>query len=68
MSTGLFSKINPMFKGEVILTAAEFSLYFEGSDLQKRFIESPNEIDLKKRIAIRNKKFPMSQELPSSAL
>ena len=68
MSTGLFSKINPMFKGEVILTAAEFALYFEGSDLQKRFIESPNEIDLKKRIAIRNKKFPMSQELPSSAL
>ncbi len=49
-----FSRINPMFKGEIILTAAEFALFFEGADLEKRFIESPREI---------NKKFPMSQEL-----
>jgi hypothetical protein len=33
-----------MFKGEVILTAAEFALFFEGADLQKRFIDSPAEI------------------------
>lgn len=56
-----FSRINPMFKGEIILTAAEFALFFEGADLEKRFIESPREIS-------RNKKFPMSQELPSSAM
>ena len=51
-----FSRINPMFRGEVVLTAAEFALFFEGADLEKRFIDSPREI-------LRNKKFPMSQEL-----
>ena len=44
MERGLFSRINPMFKGEIILTAAEFALFFEGADLEKRFIESPSEI------------------------
>jgi transposase len=44
MEKGLFSRINPMFKGEIILTAAEFALYFEGADLEKRFIDSPSEI------------------------
>jgi transposase len=39
-----FSRINPMYAGEVVLTAAEFSLFFEGADLEKRFIESPREI------------------------
>jgi len=39
-----FSRINPMFKGEIILTAAEFALFFEGADLEKRFVESPQEI------------------------
>jgi transposase len=44
MERGLFSRINPMYKGEVMLTAAEFALYFEGADLEKRFVESPSEI------------------------
>ena len=44
MEKGLFSRINPMYKREIIMTAAEFSLYFEGADLEKRFIESPAEI------------------------
>lgn len=52
-----FSKINPMFKAEIVLTAAEFALFFEGADLEKRFIESPREI---------NKRFPMCQELQNS--
>jgi hypothetical protein len=56
MEKGLFSRINPMFRGEVMLTAAEFALYFEGADLEKRFIDSPSEI---------KKSFPMSQELQS---
>jgi transposase len=63
MERGLFSRINPMFKGEVILTAAEFALFFEGANLEKRFIESPSEI--KKEI---KKSFPMSQELPQTNL
>jgi transposase len=52
-----FSRINPMFTSEIVLTAAEFALFFEGADLEKRFIESPREI---------NKRFPMSQELQNS--
>ncbi|MGE4234677.1 MAG: hypothetical protein AB7F43_15315, partial [Bacteriovoracia bacterium] len=52
---GLFYRINPMFKGDVILTAAEFALFFEGADLEKRFIESPREI---------KKSFPSRQVLP----
>lgn len=44
MEKGLFSRINPMYTGEIKLTAAEFSLFFEGADLEKRFIESPKEI------------------------
>ena len=52
-----FSRINPMFRGEIILTAAEFSLFFEGADLEKRFIDSPSEI---------NRKFPMSHDLQIS--
>lgn len=38
-----FSQINPRFEGEVTLTAAEFALFFEGANLEKRFIESPPE-------------------------
>ena len=44
MEKGLFSRINPMYRGEIVLTAAEFGLFFEGADLEKRFIESPLEI------------------------
>jgi transposase len=60
LERGTFSRINPMFKGEVVLTPAEFALFFEGADLEKRFIDSPQEI--------RKKSFPMSQELPSVSL
>jgi len=44
LEKGVFSKINPYYDGDVILTQAEFSLFFEGADLKKRFIESPNAI------------------------
>ena len=44
MEQGLFSKINPYHKGGIVLTQAEFNLFFEGVDLNKRFIESPAEI------------------------
>lgn len=36
-----FSRINPVYNKELSLTPAEFSLFFEGADLEKRFIESP---------------------------
>lgn len=44
MERGLFSRINPMHQGELVLTAAEFALFFEGANLEKRFIDSPREI------------------------
>lgn len=53
LESGLFYKINPMLKGDVILTAAEFALFFEGADLEKRFIESPREI---------KKSFPLARK------
>lgn len=55
LEKGLFSRINPMFKGEIVLTPAEFALFFEGADLEKRFVDSPRET--------RKSSFPMSQEL-----
>ena len=57
LENGLFCKINPSFTSEIILTAAEFSLFFEGSDINKRFVESPAEIrkkTLSKRTQINN--------------
>lgn len=44
MERGVFSRINPMHQGEITLTAAEFALFFEGANLEKRFIDSPREI------------------------
>lgn len=61
LERSVFSRINPMFRGEVILTVAEFALFFEGADLEKRFIESPREV-------AKNKIFPMSQELPGASM
>ena len=46
---GIFTKINPHYRGDIILTQAEFLLLFEGADLNKRFIESPQAV--KKRVA-----------------
>lgn len=43
MEKGLFWKINPLHPGKITLTQAEFNLFFEGADLNKRFIESPAE-------------------------
>lgn len=54
-----FSRINPMFRGEIVLTAAEFALFFEGANLEKRFIESPSE----RRRPGKKTIFPMSQDL-----
>jgi transposase len=44
LERGLFSRINPLFAGDVVLTQAEFALFFEGANLEKRFVESPQEV------------------------
>ena len=59
LEKGLFTRINPMYRGEVVLTEAEFGLFFEGADLQKRFIESPFE---RKRVST------IKESLPSIAV
>ena len=41
LERGLFCKINPYHREKIILTQAEFNLFFEGANLNKRFIESP---------------------------
>jgi hypothetical protein len=51
LEKGLFSRINPFYPGEIVLTQAEFNLFFEGADLERRFIDSPREI---KRGILRN--------------
>lgn len=52
MDKGTFSRINPLYQRELVLTPAEFSLFFEGASFEKRFIDSPKE-----------RRFPMSHEL-----
>lgn len=44
LEKGLFSAMNPHFPGKIVLTQAEFSLFLEGAALNKRFLESPQEI------------------------
>ena len=61
MEKGLFCRINPYHRGEIILTAAEFALFFEGADLEKRFVESPQEI--KKSSPPKKFSLPPNQEL-----
>lgn len=46
LEKGLFCKLNPLYRGKVVLTQAEFNLFFEGANLEKRFVESPNELFL----------------------
>ena len=41
LENSTFCKINPFHPGKIKLTQAEFNLFFEGADLNKRFIESP---------------------------
>ena len=44
LENGLFARVNPYHASDIVLTQAEFNLFFEGADLNKSFIESPREI------------------------
>lgn len=52
LERGRFSRINPLYEKDVVLTEAEFGLFFEGANLEKRFIDSPSEIrrEIKKSV------------------
>lgn len=47
LESSRFSMINPRHRGHVVLTQAEYNLFFEGANLEKRFIDSPVEIKRK---------------------
>ena len=44
LERGLFARVNPLYGRDVVLTPAEFSLFFEGAALHKRFIDSPPQV------------------------
>jgi transposase len=58
LEKGTFSRINPLYEKEIVLTESEFGLFFEGADLEKRFIDSPFE---------RKKVSPTKSDLPTIA-
>lgn len=70
MERGLFSRINPMYRGEMTLTVAEFALFFEGANLEARFITPPRSTPLIDSPSEVRKSFPIPaiQELQSSSL
>lgn len=68
LERGVFSKINPMYRREIVLTEAEFGLFFEGANLQKRFVESPNEIQKKSRNRIKKNSFSSSEHLQTAPI
>lgn len=68
MERGLFSKINPMYRGEMTLTAAEFALFFEGADLERRFISKPGSAELIDSPMEIKKSFSVNPELPTTTL
>jgi transposase len=40
----LFSRINPRYSKELVLTQSEYGLYFEGANLEKRFVDTAVEV------------------------
>jgi transposase len=68
MEQGLFSRINPMYRGEVTLTAAEFALFFEGADLERRFISKPGAVALIDSPAEIKKSFSPAPELQTATM
>ena len=66
MERGQFSRINPMYRGEITLTAAEFALYFEGADLERRFVSRPGEAELMDSPVEIKKSFSPTPELQTT--
>ena len=68
MERGLFSKINPMYQGELTMTHAEFALFFEGADLEKRFITKPGSAPLIDSPCEIKKSFSNNSELQTRSI
>lgn len=68
MERGLFSRINPMYPGSITLTQAEFALFFEGADLERRFVSRPGSAPLIDSPMEIKKSFPANPELPTTTV
>lgn len=68
MERGQFSRINPLYRGEVTLTAAEFALFFEGADLERRLISRPGSAPLVESPMEIKKSFSPTHELQTAAM
>ena len=44
LEEGKFARVNPFHSDDLVLTQAEFNLFFEGADINKHFIDSPHEV------------------------
>ena len=44
LEKGLFTRVNPLYRNKIVLTQSEYGIFFEGGNLEKRFVESPVEI------------------------
>jgi transposase len=62
MERGLFSRINPMYREEITMTAAEFALFFEGANLEARFICRPGSPPMVDSPAGIKKSFPATNQ------
>jgi transposase len=51
LEKGLFTRVNPLYRQEIALTQGEFGIFFEGGNLEKRFVDSP--VEIKKRAFIK---------------
>lgn len=51
LEEGLFTRVNPLYRKSIVLTQSEFGIFFEGGNLEKRFVESP--VEIKKRAFIK---------------
>lgn len=68
MEGGLFSRINPMHRGELTMTAAEFALFFEGANLEARFVTPRGARGLVDSPAEIKKSFQVTSELQTAAV
>lgn len=60
----LFSRINPLYRGEITMTSAEFALFFEGADMEKRFLIPPGMAPMPESPRVVKKNFnPLDTEL-----
>jgi transposase len=45
----LFSRANPLYSKELVLSGSEFGLFFEGANLEKRFLDTAVSVQKSKR-------------------